>query len=43
MKKICLILCVCLLLCLFAGCGASGSAGAPEETWWRCSLWREKS
>ena len=33
MKKICLILCVCLLLCLFAGCGASGSAGAPEETY----------
>lgn len=33
MKKICLILSVCLLLSLFAGCGAGSSSGEPKETY----------
>ncbi len=33
MKKLCLILSVCLLLALFAGCGAGGSTADPKETY----------
>lgn len=33
MKKLCLILSVCLLVMLFAGCGANFSSGEPEETY----------
>lgn len=32
MKKLCLILCICLMLSLLAGCAQSGS-GEPEETY----------
>lgn len=33
MKKLCLILSVCLLVSLLAGCGAGGSLAEPKETY----------